>query len=126
MTNRPALAPASPDTLDEPSLTELPTQPMPPTVVRVRRLLTAVLESGPSLEDTLTVTEALDLLLDVDPPYPPLGLEDDPLEPEAGVAAALLALDHAAETAATVREITRYAVVALTLQTIQPASGDPS
>jgi len=39
------------------------------------------------IEDAVTVTEALDVLLDVEPPYPPLGLQDDPAE--AGISLAL-------------------------------------
>ena len=53
---------------------------------------------------------------DVDPPYPPLGLEDDPTDPDVGIPAALAHLDDAAQAATSVRELTRYAVVALLLQ----------
>jgi len=92
------------------------TQPMPPAIDAARRVLTAVLEAGPAVEDAVTITEALDLLLDVDPPYPPLGLEDDPTDPDVGIPAALAHLDDAAQAATSVRELTRYAVVALLLQ----------
>ena len=100
---------------DEPVLT----QPMPPAIDAARRALTAVLEAGPAVEDAVTITEALDLLLDVEPPYPPLGLEDDPTEPDDGIPAALAYLDDAAQSATSVRELTRYAVVVLLLQQVQ-------
>jgi len=92
------------------------TQPMPPAIDAARRALTAVLEAGPAVEDAVTITEALHLLLDVEPPYPPLGLEDDPTEPDVGIPAALTHLDHAAQAATSVRDLTRYAVIALLLQ----------
>ena len=93
---------------------------MPPAVERVCRLLTAVLDSGPSDEDALVIADALELLLDVVPPYAPIGPDDrdDPPVGQVGVPTALALLDEAADAASTVRELARYATVALLLQRV--------
>jgi hypothetical protein len=85
-------------------------------------MLTAVLESEPAIEDTLVVTDALALLLDVDPPFPPLCPNDTPV-PEVSVPVALAMLDEAAAAATSVRELTRYTAVALLLQQVPIAPG---
>jgi hypothetical protein len=95
---------------------------MPP-VERVCRLLTAVLASGPDLEDMLVISDALDLLLDGAPPCSPPRRDDAPLG-EVGVPAALGLLDEAAAGAASVRELTRYTAVALLLQQVPIAGID--
>lgn len=117
-TSTPPPPPVEPD-----DVVPLPvvTQPMPAGVEAARRVLTAVLEAGPAIEEAVTVTEALDVLLDVDPPYPPLGCQDDPTEPDVGIPAALAHLDEAAAAATSVREIARYGVVALMLQRLPGA-----
>ena len=94
-----------------------------PAAERVCRMLTAVLENEPAIEDTLVITDALDLLLDVDPPFPPLCSDDAPVG-EVGVPAALAMLDEAAADATSVRELTRYTAVALLLQQVPIARVD--
>lgn len=103
--------------------TEVPTQPIPAAVAEVRRILTATLDAEPGIEHTLALTEALDLLLDVDPPFPPPGTEDDSLE-IIGVASALAALDAAVDAATTVRELSRYTTVAMLLQRLEPTEAE--
>jgi hypothetical protein len=82
--------------------------PIPEPVDAARRVLTAVLAADPAMEDALAISEALTVLLDVHPPYPPLGLEDDPTEPEQGLPAAAALLGKAIEQAGTVADLCRY------------------
>jgi predicted ATPase len=84
------------------------TPPIPPTVDNARRVLTAILAADPVADDAAAVTEALDVLIDVHPPYPPLGLEDDPTEPETGIPVVLALLDQAIATAGLIPELCRY------------------
>lgn len=93
--------------------------PLPAGIDAARRVLTAVLQAGPALDDALLISQALAVLLDVDPPYPPLGLEDDPAEPDAGIPAALAHLDDAAAAAESVADLCRYAPAAALLNQAQ-------
>lgn len=88
---------------------------LPAGVDGARRVLTAVLQAGPALDDALLISQALGVLLDVDPPYPPLGLEDDPTEPDAGISDALRHLDDAAAGTDSVVDLCRYATAAALL-----------
>ena len=103
--------------------TEVATQPIPAVVAAVRRILIAMLDAEPGIEHALSLTEALDLLLDVDPPFPPLGTDDD-LSEVVGVPSALAALDVAADAATNVRELSRYTTVAMLLQRFDPAEAE--
>jgi hypothetical protein len=86
-------------------------------------MLTALLDSEPSVGDALVIADALDLLLDVDSPFPALCPNDAPVR-EVSVPAALAVLDEAAAAARTVRELTRYTAVALLLQQVPIARVD--
>ena len=103
---------------------DAPSQPMPPRLAALCRVLQGLLDAGPSLEHALTLTEALDLLRDVDPPF----ATPDPcsLPPGTGVdiASALDHLDQAVAEAQSVRDVTRYTNVAMLLQQIQ-RTADP-
>lgn len=87
------------------------TTPIPAGVEDARRVLSAVLDAGPVLGQALLISEALEVLLDVHPPYPPLGCADDPTEPELGIRTALGHLDRAVADAVSVRDLSRYAAV---------------
>jgi hypothetical protein len=84
------------------------TTPIPAPVDRARCLLTAVLAASPAVEDAWAVSEALAVLVDVHPPYPPLGLEDDPTEPEDGIPAVIGLLGDAVQTAPDIPAMCRY------------------
>jgi len=84
------------------------TTPVPAPVDAAHRVLSAVLAAGPAPDDAAAVSEALGVLLDVHPPYPPLGAEDDPTEPDVGIPAALALLDQAVATAADIPSLCRY------------------
>jgi hypothetical protein len=92
------------------------TTPIPPAVDEARRVLTAILAADPSAEDAAAVTEVLDVLVDVHPPYPPLGLEDDPTEPEDGIPVVLALLDQAVAAACLITELCRYGEAAALLR----------
>jgi hypothetical protein len=92
------------------------TTPIPESVDHARRVLTAVLAAGAAVEDALAVSEALAVLIDVRPPYPPLGLEDDPTEPEVGIPAALGLLGQAVAAAGSIPERCRYGEVMVLLR----------
>jgi len=82
--------------------------PVPEPVKAARRILTAVLAADPVAEDAIAIREALDVLVDVHPPYPPLGLEDDPTEPDVGIPAALHQLGQAIDAATDIPALCRY------------------
>lgn len=90
--------------------------PIPPDVESARRTLTAVLAADPAIEDSFRISEALGALLDVYPPYPPLGLEDDPTEPDVGIPAAMSALEQAISRATSIPERCRYGVTLVLLR----------
>jgi hypothetical protein len=89
---------------------------IPAPVDAARRVLTAVLAADPIPEDALVVSEALAVLLDVHPPYPPLGAEDDPTEPEAGLPVAFALLGQALDEAGDIPSVCRYGEVMLLLR----------
>jgi len=89
---------------------------VPAEVEAARRILTAVLAADPTLDDSLRISEALGALLDVHPPYPPLGLEDDPTEPEIGIPIAMSHLGRAIELATAIPERCRYGVALVLLR----------
>ena len=99
--------------------------PIPPPVDDARRILTAVLAADPAVEDALAVSEALEVLLDVLPPYPPLGLEDDPTEPEDGIPAALALLGEAVTVADGIPSLCRYGEVMVLLRRAPSARPAP-
>ncbi|HEY6798064.1 MAG TPA: hypothetical protein VI248_25590 [Kineosporiaceae bacterium] len=104
------------------------TTPVPRPVEDARRVLTAVLAADPTPEDALAVSEALAVLVDVHPPYPPLGLEDDPTEPDIGIAAALALLEQAITTATDIPSLCRYGEVVVLLRrapSSQPLADEP-
>jgi hypothetical protein len=92
------------------------TTPIPEPVDHARRVLTAVLAASPAVDDALAVSEALAVLIDVHPPYPPLGLEDDPTEPVIGIPTALGLIDQAITAAASIPERCRYGEVMVLLR----------
>jgi hypothetical protein len=92
------------------------TRPIPEPIDHARRVLTAVLAADPAPDDAVAVSEALAVLVDVHPPYPPLGLEDDPTEPDVGISAALGLLDEAITTATAIPDLCRFGEVMVLLR----------
>jgi hypothetical protein len=92
------------------------TTPIPASVDAARRVLAAVLAADPLPEDALAVSEALSALVDVHPPYPPLGAEDDPTEPDVGIPTALAYLDEALNQADDIISLCRYGEVMVLLR----------
>lgn len=97
--------------------------PIPAAVDAARRVLTAVLAADPAVDDALAVSEALAVLVDVHPPYPPLGLEDDPTEPEDGIPAAMRLLGEAIDAASDIPSLCRYGEVIVMLRRVPSAPG---
>lgn len=84
------------------------TQPVPEHIAAACEELAAVLVGEPAdVETRLVVAEALSVLGDVTPPYPPLTYPATGSAPAQGVAAALTSLDRAVDAAADVDEATR-------------------
>ena len=92
-----------------------PTTPIPAPVDAARRVLAAVLAAEPAPKDALAVSEALAVLVDVHPPYPPLTQEANPEDPEDGVNAAMEMLREAIETATDIPALCRYGEVVVLL-----------
>jgi hypothetical protein len=82
--------------------------PIPPLVDAARRILTAVLAADPAVADSLMIAEALGALIDVQPPYPPLGLEDDPTEPDVGIPRAMRLLAQVIDETDALGDLCRY------------------
>ena len=86
------------------------TTPIHDDISRARHGLIRMLgNSTDDLEDQLTVIEALAVLEDVNPPYPPPGECGDPWAVAEGLPAVLAALTSAIEAAPTAAEATRAA-----------------
>jgi hypothetical protein len=66
--------------------------------------------------DLLTVAEALAVLSDVTPPYPPLPERLDPLDPPTAIATALAQLAVALDEVSSVQDLTRIGLTALVLR----------
>jgi hypothetical protein len=84
------------------------TQPVPGHIAAACDALAAVLVGEPAdVETQLVVAEALSILGDVTPPYPPMTYPVTGCAPAQGVAAALASLDCAVDSAGDVEEATR-------------------
>lgn len=87
----------------------IPTSTRTAEIEGASRTLAAVLVGHPTLEAQLAVAEALAILSDVTPPYPPLPYPEPGQELDEGVAAAAAHLDAAMLTSTSVEEILRCA-----------------
>ena len=88
----------------------------PDEIEQASRALTSALASDPPIEVALTISEALAVLLDVTPPYPPLPHHHEPADVQTTVAAAVQNLRSAHDRMQTVEERLRLADVLRVLQ----------
>jgi hypothetical protein len=86
----------------------IPVTPIPPEVDDARRILAAVLAADLTFTDALTISEALDRLLDVHPPYPPPGRLDPPTRPDVGIPRVITALGEAVTATTSIHDLYRY------------------
>ena len=102
--------------------TTIQTATEPAAIAAARRALAAILDADPPAspggdgETRIYVSEALALLSDVRPPYPPLPPLLQPLPSGAGIAQALTHLDEAIDQATSIADLTRIATVAIILR----------
>jgi hypothetical protein len=98
----------------------IPTTPPPPAIEAASITLSEVLAGDLDIEQKLAVAEALAVLSDVTPPYPPLRATSGvtPLIP--GVRAALASLREAIDGAHSVEEASRCAMAARALLALDP------
>jgi hypothetical protein len=98
-------------------MTPQPTRPATVTIEHARQVMAAVLAADLPLPDRLAVGEALSVLSDVHPPYPPL---PEPGHPEPDVAAAvtdvLALLDLALRQSTSTEEVIRVGTTARVLR----------
>lgn len=107
-------------------MTNIPSSTPPPDIEQASRGLAAVLASDPSFDDALAAAEALSVLSDVVPPYPPLDYPAPPaveVDVEQAVAVVLAHLDVAIDSARGVEEATRCAHAARVLRTHRTGGG---
>ena len=88
-------------------MTEIETQPVPDHIGTARAALAGVLAGEPNIDVRLAASLCLELLNDVRPPYPPLGLPNGRVEPRQGIATARRALAEAVLAANTLGESLR-------------------
>lgn len=104
---------------------EIPTQPIPAAIDTARRALYRILNGEPEdVVDDLAVIEALAILEDVRPPYPPPPPDDVAWTLDEGLPVARAALAEAVETSRYVQEALRVALASRELPTAAPL-GEP-
>jgi hypothetical protein len=93
--------------------------PVPPSIDAARRVLAAALDSDLPADgidaDRFTVAEALAVLDDVTPPYPPVPPQT-PIDAGAARRQALGHLETALDEASSVRDLTRIGLAAIVLR----------
>lgn len=100
---------------------DIPTQPIPPVVDTARRALYRILNAGPEdIADDLAVIEALAILEDVRPPYPPAPADDVAWTLDEALPVARAALAEAVADAGSVPDAMRFAMVSRELGSIGP------
>lgn len=103
---------------------QLPISTACPGVDAASQVLAAVLVGEPDVETSLVVSEALDVLGDVQPPLPPLAYPEVGVEAGEGIARALAALGQAVEEAPTAAEALRAGRAAHLLRDLLEHGGD--
>lgn len=105
------------------STTTIATSDVPPAVDAARRVLAAALDADlPSAHDRgldvdrLTVAEAVAVLDDVTPPYPPLPDRLTPVAADDARRQALAHLEAALDEVTSIRDLTRIGLAALVLR----------
>ena len=88
-------------------------------VERASRVLASALASDPPIDVALTVCEALAVLSDVTPPYPPLPLHHEPADVQTAVAAAVQDVCSARDRTQSVEERLRLAQVLRVLHPLE-------
>lgn len=89
-------------------------------------MLAAVLAAEPDLTKALTIAEALDRLLDIDPPYPPADDPDAPIAPEVGIPAAIGVLNDAVGADTSIQDLFRYGETLILLREVLDGRGTPT
>ena len=97
------------------------TSPVPPSVDAARRLLAAALDSAPPADrthdaDRFVVAEALAVLDDVTPPYPPVTPAPGQVAASDARREALAHLETALDEVSSVRDLTRIGLAAIVLR----------
>ena len=97
------------------------TTPVPPSVDAARRLLAAALDSAPPADrahdaDRFVVAEALAVLDDVTPPYPPVTPAPGLVAASDARREALALLETALDEVSSVRDLTRIGLAAIVLR----------
>ncbi len=97
------------------------TTPVPPSVDAARRLLAAVLDSAPPADlahdaDRFVIAEALAVLDDVTPPYPPVTPVPGQVAASDARREALAHLETALDEVSSVRDLTRIGLAAIVLR----------
>ena len=88
-------------------------------IERASRALASALASDPPIEVALTVSEALAVLSDVTPPYPPLPQHHEPADVQTAVPAAIEDLRSALDRTKSVEERLRLAHVLRVLHPLE-------
>jgi hypothetical protein len=101
----------------------IPTTPSSPAVEAASITLTEVLAGRLDIEHKLAVAEALAILSEVTPPYPPLPPASRVAPPSEGIPRALAFLREAIEHARSTEEAGRCAMAARALLELDPLSG---
>ena len=106
--------------------TAIPTTLVPPAVDAARRLLSAALDSpptnpagvAPDQDDShrLAIAEALAVLSEVTPPYPPLPADLPPIDPVEAIRQARGHLESALDQVGSVQDLTRIGLAGLALR----------
>lgn len=100
---------------------DIPTQPIPPAIEAARRALHRILNAGSEdIADDLAVIEALAILEDVQPPYPPAPADDVACTLDEALPVARAALALAVQDAASIPEALRFALASRELAMIGP------
>ena len=100
---------------------DIPTQPIPQAVDTARRALYRLLNAEPEdIADDLAVIEALAILEDVHPPYPPAPADDVAWSLDEALPIARAALKQAVQDAGTVPDAVRFAMASRELFSIGP------
>ena len=100
---------------------DIPTQPIPPALDTARRALYRVLNAPPEdIADDLAVIEALALLENIHPPYPPAPADDVAWTLDEALPIARAALAQAIQHAGSVPDAVRLGLAARELGSIGP------
>ena len=100
---------------------EIPTQSIPPAIDTARRALYRILNGKPEdIADDLTVIDALAILEDVHPPYPPAPADDVVWTLDEGLPVARAALQQAVEHGGSIQETLRFAMASRELRSVAP------